>query len=209
MNESGFRPRSVAAGAVIIGGLLLLLFPRFALSIVQVVVVTVAVVAGLHVLTVHVPPSGWMSPFKWLSPFVWLPPQRRRRTGLGEIDLIASKISGWRRPIPSGPPMPSAVLRLLRPLIRTALDLGSPQGLAPGVPLPTPPEPDLEEDPSLKSPCQRLSPLTLAVLASDGPGGPRWYLPHPPHPRQVTEVVNHVLDELERLATDPTQRGMT
>ena len=183
MNEHPRRPGEVAA-AVLIGGVLLIALPRHAMSIVQLVIVTVSVVAGLYALAVNVPPTGWMSPFKWMSPFGRATHFGRGGKESGEIESIHRKLSGWRQPIQNGPPMPSETLRLLKPLIRAALDL------EPG------------DDAHLASARALLSPLSWAVLTSGASGQPYyWFKMFPPNRREVAEAVHSVLDEVARLPT--------
>ena len=122
MNESALRPGNVAAAAVLIGGVLTVLLPQHAMSIVQLVIVTVAVSSAVYALAVNVPSAGWISPFKWMSPFNRAAYQGRRTRPSDELGSIGSKLSGRRQPIENGPPMPPATLRLLKPLIAVALD---------------------------------------------------------------------------------------
>jgi hypothetical protein len=140
-----------------------------------------AVVAGLFALALNVPPTGWLSPFKWLSPFGR--PIRLERGGNGpdDIESIRSRLAGWRQPIQFGPPMPPDILRLLKPLIRAALDLGP------------------DDEPPSASARALVSPLTWAVLTSDPPTNHYWFQRLPPDRRVVAEAVHSVLDELDRL----------
>ena len=182
MSEHALRPGGVAIAAVLIGGVLVIAFPHHVLSIIRVVVATAAAVAALHALAVNVPLTGWISPYKWMSPFS---PVARREIPQGdtdEVDFIHSKLSGWRQPIKYGPPMPPAVLRLLRPIVRSALGLGQHD------------EVDREVVRNL------LSPVTWAILVSDPLEHTHWFLMRPPDARKVTEVVHHVLDDIERIA---------
>lgn len=183
MNESVFRPANVAAGAVVIGGVLLVALPRYAVSIVQVVIVTVAAAWGLYVLAVHVPSTGWMSPFKWMSPFGRGVPPRDGADGADELESIRSRLSGRRQPIEGGPALPPETLGLLQPLIREALALSSDDE--------APAEVDRE----------KVSPLTWAALTSDPMKDVHWLNSLPPDHRQVAEVVRRVLDDVERLAS--------
>lgn len=188
MNEGALRPGNVAAAAVLIGGVLATVLPQHAMSIVQLVIVTVAVSTGLYALAVHVPSAGWISPFKWMSPFgrAAYPGRRRRRSD--ELRSIRLKLSGRRQPIENGPPMPPVTLRLLKPLIASALDL------------------DPSEEPPPPSARGRVSPLTWAVLTSQPLRRPRWFRTLRPNEREVTQTVHSVLDELDRLkagASDP------
>ena len=155
--------------------------PGHALTIVQFVIVTVAVSAGVHALTANVPPTGWMSPLKWMSPF------NRALHGVGgtprqsdELRTIRSRMGGWRRRIHAGVALPEPTLRMVRPLITAALDLDLGEGR--------------QEDAR-----GRVSRSTWAILESDPNELPRWYLPLPPDAHSVANVVNEVLDDLEGL----------
>lgn len=181
MNERSLRPANVASAALVIGGVLLVALPRHALSIVQLVVVTAATAAALYALAANVPPTGWMSPFKWMSPFVPTVRQARDEATAHETDSIRSKISGRRVRIAGGTPMPPETVRLLKPLIRSALDVG--------------PDDDLRAA-ARKA---RLSPLSWSVLACDIDPHPGWLGTVRADERRVAEVVHQVLDEIERL----------
>ncbi len=69
MSERALRPGNVAAAATLIGGVLAVALPQHGMSIVQLVIVTVAVSTVVYALAVNVPTTRWMSPFKWMSPF--------------------------------------------------------------------------------------------------------------------------------------------
>lgn len=187
MNPTPLRQANVAAAAVVIGGLLVLVAPRYALTIVQLVVVTIAISAGLHALAANVPPTGWISPFKWMAPFN----QALRDGATGpvpdELRAIRSHFGGWRRPFEPGPALPDSTVRLLRPLIRAGLDL------------------DLGERRRDQA-RGRVSARSWALLDADPADRPRWYLPVPPDARTVARAVHEVLDDLDRLhgRTGPT-----
>ena len=182
MNGHTPRPGDIAAAAVVIGGILVIAFPQYALSTIQVVIVTLAVVSGLYALALNVPPTGWLSPFKWLSPFGRSAHLEKGGSGPEDIDLLRSKLGDWRQPIHSGPPMPAETLRLLKPLIRATLDL------------------DPDDEPPPPSARALVSPLTWAVLTSDPPTHSYWFQRLPPNRREVAEAVHGVLDDLERFA---------
>jgi len=153
----------------------------------RVVVATAAVIVCLYALAANVPLTGWISPYRWMSPFGQGARSKRSRADVDEIDLIRSKLSNWRQPIENGPPLPPAVLRLLRPLIREALGLGPLE------------EVDQEGVDDL------LSPLTRSILTSDPLERVHWIRMRPPDPTTVVNTVNLVLDELQRISevTDP------
>ena len=113
MSERSLRTTNVAAGALLIGGLLVAPLPGRALSVVQVVVVALAAATALWVLASAVPPTGWISPFKWMSPFggVVTPRLGHRSHALG---FLRDRLGDRRQPVEGGPPLPPAVLRRLR-----------------------------------------------------------------------------------------------
>lgn len=184
MNERTLRPGNVAAGAVVIGGALIVVLPQHARSIVQLVIVTSAAAAALYALAASVPPSGWISPFRWMSPFGREESPARGGRGRDDLALIRSRLSGWRKPIEGGPPLPPETLGLLQPLIRRELGLDG----------------DADDEARLAPARRRVSPLTLAVLAADPRTWPSWFRPRPPNRDEVASVVGRVLDDLDRLA---------
>lgn len=123
MNERTLRPGNVAAAAALLGGILLIALPQHAMSVVRLVIVTIAVGSALHVLAVHVPTTGWISPFKWMSPFSRRVGHARRRRRVGELDVLRASLGGRRQPIEGGEPLPPGTLRTLQPMIALALDL--------------------------------------------------------------------------------------
>lgn len=181
MNERNLRPLNVAAAALVIGGILLLALPRYALGIIQLVVVTGAAATALHALAVNVPQTGWMSPFKWMSPFADAPQPERSTPASAELEPIRAKLAARRLRAAGGPPLPAETLRMLKPLIRSALDIDAGGGAA---------SPEA---------AARLSPLARAILATDVPSEPRWIDTVRPDATAVAGVVHSVLDELERL----------
>lgn len=187
MTERALRPANVAAAAVTIGGVLVVAAPQHAVSIAQLVLVTVAAAAGVYSLAVNVPATGWISPFKWMSPFHGSARPGRDGRGSGEVDAIRSKLSGRRQPIENGPPLSPDTLRLLKPVITAALDI------------------DPTDEAQLISARDVLSPLAWAVLTGDPLTEPYWLRTVGPDEREVAEVVHAVLDEIDRLAA-PTLR---
>lgn len=181
MSELNLRPANVAAAALVIGGVLLVALPRYALAIIQLVVVTAAAATALHALAANVPPTGWMSPFKWMSPFVGTASPIRATSVSGDIATIRAKLAGRRVRTAHGPALPPETLRLLRPLVRSALDL----------------DPDDASPPSAA--VARLSPLTASVLTTRIPAAPGWLGTLRPDERAVGETVHRILDELDRL----------
>ena len=110
------------AGGRGLGGVALVAFPQHAWSIVRLLTVAAAVSTALWVLVAHVPPTGWIAPFRWMSPFHGTA-RRRRRHALDELQLIEAHLGARRQALEGAPPLPPAVLRLLKPLIESALDL--------------------------------------------------------------------------------------
>jgi len=180
-------PGAVAAGALVIGGMLAVWLPRFGVSIVQLVIVTVAAAAALHTLAVGVP--QWSATGWWLSPFDRTRAPGSERQGRGELDRIRARLSGRRQRVPGGDPMPPEVLRLLQPLIRFALER---QGL------------DLRSEAHRSAARRLLSPLTWAVLEAEPLRQPYGLRTLWPNRRQVAASVHAVLDDLERTSLAPS-----
>ena len=180
MNEHALRPLHIGSAALAIGGVLVLLMPEYSLSIVRLVIVTVAAATGLYALVVSVPTTWWTSPFD----------RTARQVGNGngpeEFDSIRSTLSGPRQPIQNAPPLPGAAVRSLKPLIEAAIVR---EGLDP-------------DDPAqLESAQGLLSPLSWAILSSEPLVGPRWFQTRLPNERKVAKVVHSVLDDLDGLAS--------
>lgn len=186
MIERTFRPANIAAASLVIGGLLLIARPEYAISIVQLVIVTIAAAAGLYALAVNAP-AAW-----WLSPFDRTVRSRQRRRGYDETDRIRATMGGRRQEFPKGPAMPPETLRLLQPLIRVALER---EGL------------DHADVAARETARALLSPRTFAVLMSDARKRPPWFRMLPPDEAGTAEVVRHVLDDLDRLATSEPRRA--
>ena len=178
MNERTFRPANIAAAAVLIGGLISLILPQHGASILRLVIVTIAAAAGVHALAVRAPPAWWRSPFDQAR-------NRRGRKERDEIDWIRSKLTGPRQRITRGRAVPPETLRLLQPLIESALER---EGLDP------------TDGASVESARDLLGPLTQVVLASDPlKRGSRLRMVRPD--AAATAVVVHaVLDDLARLS---------
>ena len=168
---------------IVFGGGAMVVFPQYAVSIIQLIIVTIAVLAAVYALALNVPPTGWMSPFKWMSPFGESAKRKRRGKNPDQIRSIRSSLGGWRQPMQYGPPMPPEALRLLRPLIWEALDLGS------------------EDEWVLQLAQARLSPLSWAVLESGFSRRPSWFSWSPPNKREVSETTLTILDEIDRVTS--------
>jgi hypothetical protein len=179
-------PGATAAAALVLGGGFVVALPQHALSVLQVVILTVAVGAGLHALSANVPPTGWMSPFKWMSPFRRKAGSGRDRNGRDEIDSIRSKLGGRRQQIRKGPALPPETVGLLRPLIRKALDL------------------DPEAEAEWASARSVLSPRSWSILTAPPPGPDHWFRALPPNRPEVAGLVHAVLDEVDRILETPT-----
>lgn len=183
MNERTLRFANVAAAAMVIGGLLVAALPGHVVGIMELVMVTGATAAGLYALVLHVPPTGWMSPFTWMSPFA-RKGARHAGNESDEIDSIRAKLSGWRRALDGGAAMPLDTVRLLKPLITATLD--------------TNPEEPREEE-RVAAARALVSPLTWSVLTSDVAQGSPWLHAYRPSEHDVADLVHAVLDDLERL----------
>lgn len=176
MNETTLRPGSIALAAVVIGGALIAILPPYAMSIVRLVIATVAAAAGLYALGVNAPPAWWASPFdrrRW---------RLRMRNGADDIARIRSRLSGWRQPT-GEMPLPADVVALLKPLIESALERQGVDAEA------------LEVAGSMYA----LSPATRAVLQTDVRDRAPWYRLVPPQAGAVATAVHDVLDDLDRL----------
>jgi hypothetical protein len=178
VNAQILRPGNIAIAALVIGGILVLVLPQHGLDIVGLVIVTAAAAAGLFVLGVHAPPTWWRSPFDTASGVI--PNGDRPR----DIERIRPTLYGWRQPLASGPPLPPAVLRLLRPLVEVAAERA---GLDAG----GRPSPGHDADP--------LPPLLRAVLRCDPWKPVPWFRRIRPDAREVAAAVNGILDEIDRL----------
>jgi hypothetical protein len=172
MNEQILRPGGIALAALVIGGVLIAIWPQYAMSFVRLVVLTVAAAAGLYAVGIHTPPTWWRSPFDRGR-------RARKRRGSDELARIRSDLAGWRQRFGYPLALPPAVLRRLRPLIRSTLER---EGFDP-------------EEPSAAV----LSPLGQAVLASAELERPRWYRLVPPDGLAAANAVNDLLDELDHL----------
>ena len=181
MNERTFRPANIAAAAVMIGGLLGLLLPQHGATILRLVIVTIAAAAGVYALAVLAPPAWWKSPFDQVR-------NRHARDERDEIDWIRSKLAGPRQRITRGRAVPPETLRLLQPLIGSALER---EGFDPA------------DRASIGSARDVLSPLTAAVLDSEPlKRGLRLGMVRP-DADATAGVVHAVLDDLERLSDGP------
>lgn len=181
MSERGLRTVNIAAGALLIGGIVALAFPRHALSVLQVVIVSIAAGAGVFALAAHVPPTGWISPFKWMSPFhaAGAGPPTGRATD--EDAWIRARLSGRRQPLEGGGALPPDTLRLLKPLVEAALEV------------------DGGQKARIASARGRVSRVTWAVLNAEPLKRPRWLQTEGADPDAVAELVDRVLDDVERL----------
>lgn len=180
MNPRTLRFGNLAAAAVLIGGVLVAVLPQYAMSVVQLVIVTVATAAALYALIAIVPVTWWRSPFDRSGR-----PGRKLR-GSDELDLIRSKLSGRRHPIENGRPLPPGALHLMKPLIRVALERENV-------------DPDAEAHRA--SARALLSPLTWAIFTSDPSRRPHWFRTFRSKEREVADIVHAVLDDLDRLAS--------
>lgn len=220
MNERTLRPSSLAAAAALIGGVLLIALPQHAMSVVRLVIVTIAAGSAMYVLALHVPTTGWISPFKWMSPFSRRSGEGRRHGRVGELDVLRASLAGRRQPVEGGPPLPPGTLRTLQPMIALALDLDArllrraaleadahPDASAeqgrpdePRERLPPAPRPLGSRDRrTLAAARDRVSSSTWAVLTAEPLHRPGWLRTIRPDIRGVSEAVHRILDELDRL----------
>lgn len=179
MNEQALRFRNVAAATLLIGGVLIVALPRYAATVVQLVIATVGVSGGVYALAAHVPPTGWLSPFRWLSPFGdaagRFGRRRRQRTA---VEHIRSRFAGRRQRLAQGPPLPPAVLRQMQPIIAAALNL------------------DPRDPTQLAAARARVSPPTFAVLTCVPMERVSWFRTARPDPPRVAEAVHRILSDL-------------
>jgi hypothetical protein len=221
VNERTLRPSRLAAAAALIGGILLIALPQHAMSIVRLVIVTIAVGSALYVLAVHVPTTGWISPFKWMSPFSRGSVRVRRRRRVGELDVLRSSLGGRRQPVEGGPALPPAIVRTLQPMITLALDLDARllrraaldgHDAGPDAAAGHGPPADSEEGPPparrplgprdrsmLAAARERISPSTWAVLTAEPLHRPGWLRTLRPDALAVAGAVQRILDELDPL----------
>ena len=181
MTERALAPGNVAAGALFVGGVVLVALPYHVLSILQVMVVAAAVSVGLYALARNVPQSGWLFPFKWLSPFS--PDAHRRIRGhrTAALDELGTRMGDRRLPVENAPALPPVILRELRALIAGALDV------------------DPGDAAAVASARDRVSPLTHAILASAPVERTTWFRTLRPHRTQTAAVVHRVMDDLDRI----------
>lgn len=177
---------AVAAGTLVVGGILTLIWPARAGDVLRLVLGALAVAAALHALGANVPVGGvdgWVR-----SPF-----GRRRATAPAprsdETARLRARLLGRRQAVPGGPWLPPDTLRLLRPLIAAAIRRRGMTG---------PP-----------------SPATRGVLQTEPLAFPDWRLTRRADPRRTAEAVLALLDDLDRpdaadarrAAPTPNDRG--
>jgi hypothetical protein len=189
VNERTLRPANIAAAAAVIGGVLVVLLPRHAMSIAQVVIVTIGAGAGLQALILNAPPTWWRSPFDRS-----VGSSGQTRPVFDETSWIRAVLSGRRQKIPNGPPLPPETLRVLQPLIRTALER---QGIDP------------DDRRSRTAARTRLSATTLAILIAKPAKRATWLDTLRPDAHETARVVHDVLDELDRLDGRTAERTLT
>lgn len=184
-NGSGASALLLAAGALVIGGVAAAVMPQHAATLLRLVVSTIAVAAGLHVLGVNVPEGvggGWVR-----SPFGRSARASAAARPSDETDRIRAKLSARRQPVAGGPPLPPDTLRLLQSVGRSMLER---QGFDP------------RDAARMAGATRRLSPVTRAVLAEEPLKLPDWRATRRPDVRRTAEAVHAALDDLEDL-----QRG--
>ncbi len=184
MNQPALRIGNVAAGALALGGGLALALPQHVVSIAQLVILAVAASAGLRALASHVPATGLMYPLKWGSPFGDAGPAGRASAGGDEVARIRAALSRPRQRLSGAPDLPPEALRLLRPLLRSALELDRD----------APVDPDRLPD--------SLSPAARAILTTEPLPHGSWVFLSRADERGVTETAHAVLDEVEHIAEE-------
>lgn len=184
MNQPSLRVGNVGAGALALGGGLLIALPQHVVSIAQLVILAIAASAGLRALASHVPPTGFMYPLKWGSPFGDAGPAGRRISTNDEVGRIRAALSRPRQRLGGPPPLPPETLRLLRPLLRAALEL------------------DRDAPITAAHLPEHLSPAARAVLLTDPLEHGSWIRTTRPDERAVSETAHALLDEVEELARE-------
>jgi hypothetical protein len=177
MSPEVLRPLRVAAAALTLGGILVVLNPDRLPSVAQVVLLTLAAAAVLRVPLVAVPVVWWTSPFD------------RKGDGEGdrgpdELEAIRTRLAGRRQRVPQGPALPPDVVRLLRGMIRRALER---EGL------------DLETEVGLLEARTRVSPRAWGILTCPVLSRTSRFRTRRPDPSRVARAVQAVLDEVEEL----------
>ncbi|NNM34533.1 MAG: hypothetical protein HKO53_15750 [Gemmatimonadetes bacterium] len=185
MNRSGLEPGRVAAATLVLGGLLVALFPGLSARVIRIVIVAGAAGTALFVLRTQAARAWWTSPFNVV---------RHRPNAPGsspELDRVAAKFEGRRQPVPGGTALPPETIRLLRPLVVAAMA----RHRGPGA--------DAE-----------LSALTRALPELEPQVWPRWFQTRSPGPTRVAQAVHQVLDDIDRMEahalhsdSTPTERA--
>lgn len=171
-------PAAVASAGVVLAGIITLAAPRYALGALQLALATGAAAMALHVLARQVPPTGWMAPFTWMSPFATPTGSERSAGGQDDVVTLRKKITGRRQRIAGGPALPPDLVRLMKPLIGSALHLD-------------PDHPD-----ALRRARERSSALLCSILAAEPARGLARLRTMRPDPVAVAGVLGAVLDEL-------------
>ena len=183
-------PGEVVAGAAVLAGVAVIVWPHHVGSIVPVLVVSAAAAVAVHSVNAHVPSAGWISPYKWLSPFA--PPSRDGGTATTptDIEAIEATFGGRRQRIPGGRALPPDTLRLLKPCVVAALDAdGRVDGSSGG----------RGTHSQGGSRVDLVSPATRALLAAEPLRHPWWFHTLPPDSARTAHTVQAVLDDLDRL----------
>ena len=190
MSPDALRPLRIAAAAVALGGILVVLNPDRLPTVAQVVLLTLAAAAVLRAPLVTVPVVWWNSPFDRKG-------RDEAERGPDELAAIRSRLSGRRQRVPHGPPLPPDVVRLLRGMIRRALDR---EGL------------DLETEEGLIDARLRVSPRAWGILTCPVLSRTSRFRTRRPDASSVARAVHTVLDEVEEIvvrspgALPPTDR---
>lgn len=164
----------MVSAALVLGGLLLILSPRNALSIGQLAVATMAASGALFVVVRQLKPAVWMTPFN---------PRDRPASSSSdrsEIDRLQTRLAGDRVKVGPGLSLPPEVVRVLQPIVRSELEAA--RG-APGH--------------------ARPSPALQAILRFESPDARPRERGRRGDERAVAEVVHQILDELDALQASP------
>lgn len=172
MNTPTLRADHMAASAVLFGGALAALLPHHALNVLRLVIVSLAVIAALHVLALHAPPRWWRSPFARELP------RRRAAQAADEIEWVAAMMAQPRQRLRNAPPVPPAVIAALRPLLESAA---------------------ARHAVTHHGQEATMSPLAQAIVQAPPP--PRhWLRLLPGDARSTARVVDAILDEVDRIS---------
>jgi hypothetical protein len=177
-------PGRTLAAAATVGGALVLVFPAYAVTVLQLLLVALAFLFAFEAIAQVVP--EWTGRGGWRSPFTGTGREIPHRRVSGGADRIEAVLAERRQPVPGGPWVPSGLLHLIQPRILSALARSGVDPSRPG---------------AAAAARRRVSPETWALLAAEPLRRPSRYVTRRPSPRRVAEVVLRVLGDLDRLRT--------